>query len=242
MKVKEESEKVGLKLSIQKTKIMASDPLTSQQINGETVEIVADFIFLGSKVTAGGDCSHEIKRRLLLGRKVMTNLDSILKAETLLCQQRSVWSRLWFFQWSCIDVRVGLWRKLSAEELMRLNCGVEDSWESLGLQGDPTSPSSRRSILCVHWRGWCWSCNSNTLITWWGDLTYLKRPWSWERLRAGGEGDDRGWDGSMASPAQWTWIWVDSGSWWWTGRPGVLLFMGSQRDRHDWLNWSEMPP
>ena len=90
MKVKEESEKVGLKLNIQKTKIMASSPITSQQIDGETVETVADFIFLGFKITADGDCSHEIKRHLLLGRKVMTNLDSMLKAETLLCQQKSV--------------------------------------------------------------------------------------------------------------------------------------------------------
>ena len=87
MKVKEESEKVGLKLNIQKTKIMVSGPITSWQID---VETVADFIFLGSKLTADGDCSHEIERRLLLGRKVMTNLDSILKAETLLCQQRSI--------------------------------------------------------------------------------------------------------------------------------------------------------
>ena len=83
MKVKEESEKVGLKLNIQKTKIMASGPITSWQIGGETVETVADFIFLGSKVTAGGDCSHEIKRRLFLGRKVMTNLDSILKSRDI---------------------------------------------------------------------------------------------------------------------------------------------------------------
>jgi len=90
MKVKEESEKVGLKLNIQKMKIMASGPITSWEIDGETVERVADFIFLRSKITADGDCSHEIKRHLLLGRKVMTNLDSILKAETLLCQQRSV--------------------------------------------------------------------------------------------------------------------------------------------------------
>ena len=90
MKMKEESGKVGLKLNIQRTKIMASGPITSWQIDGETVETVADFIFGGSKITAGGDCSHEMKRRLLLGRKVMTNLDSILKAETLLCQQRSV--------------------------------------------------------------------------------------------------------------------------------------------------------
>ena len=90
MKVKEESEKVGLKLNIQKTKIMASGPITSWQIDGETTEKVTDFIFLGSKITEDGDHSHEIKRRLLLGRKAMTNLDSILKAETLLCQQRSV--------------------------------------------------------------------------------------------------------------------------------------------------------
>ena len=83
MKVKGESEKVGLKLNIQKMKIMASGPITSWQIDGETVETVADFIFLGSKITAGGDCSHEIKRRLLLGRKVMTNLDSILKSRDI---------------------------------------------------------------------------------------------------------------------------------------------------------------
>ena len=108
MKVKEESGKVGLKLNIQKTKIMASGPITSGQIDGETLEPVADFIFLGCKITADGDCSHEIKRHLLLGRKVMTNLDSVLKSRDITCQQRSVWSRLWFFQWSCMDVRVGL--------------------------------------------------------------------------------------------------------------------------------------
>ena len=90
MKVKEESEKVGLKLNIQKTKIMASGPITSWEIDGEIVETVSDFILVGSKITADGECSHEIKRCLLLERKVMTNLDSIFKADTLLCQQRSV--------------------------------------------------------------------------------------------------------------------------------------------------------
>ena len=90
MKVKEESEKVGLKLNIQKTKIMASSPIIPWEIDEETVETVADFILGGSKITADGDCSHEIKRRLLLGRKVMTNLESILKTETLLCQQRPI--------------------------------------------------------------------------------------------------------------------------------------------------------
>ena len=108
MKVKEESEKVGLKLNIQKTKIMASGPISSWEIDRETVETVSDFIFGGSNITADGDFSHEIKRSLLLGRKVITNLHSILKSETLLCQQRSVWSRLWFFQWSDRSVRVGL--------------------------------------------------------------------------------------------------------------------------------------
>ena len=98
MKVKEENEKAGLKLNIQKTKIMASGPITSWQIDGETMETVTDFIFWGSKITADGDCSCEIKKRLLLGRKAMTNLDSILKTETSLCQQRSVYSKLWFFQ------------------------------------------------------------------------------------------------------------------------------------------------
>ena len=86
----------------------------------------------------------------------------------------------------------------------------------------------------------CWSWNSNTLATWCEELTHLKRPWCWERLKAGGEGDDRGWDSPMASLTEWTWIWVNSQSWWWTGRPGMLRSMESQRVRHSWateLNW-----
>ena len=99
-----------------------------------------------------------------------------------------------------MDVRVGLWRKLSAEELILLNCGVgEDSWESLGLQGDPTSPSSRRSVLGVHWKEWCWVWNYNTLATSFEELTHWKRSWCWEGLGAGGERDDLGWDGWMVS-------------------------------------------
>ena len=90
MKVKEESEKAGLKLNIQKIKIMVSGPITSWQIDGETMETMTDFIFGGSKITADGDCSHEMKRHLLLGRKAMTNLDSILRSRELLCQQRSI--------------------------------------------------------------------------------------------------------------------------------------------------------
>ena len=141
-----------------------------------------------------------------------------------------------------MDVRVGLWR-LSTEELMCLNFGVgEDSWESLGLQGDPTSPFWRRSALGFLWKEWCWSWNSSTLATLCEELTHWKRLWCWKGLGAGGEGDDRGWDGWMASLTRWTWVWVNSGSWWWTGRPGVLRFMGSQRVGHDWateLNWTE---
>ena len=98
MKVKEESEKVGLKFNIQKTKIMASSPITSWQVDGEGMEIVRDFIFLGSKISADGDFSHEIKRRLLFGRKAMTDLDSIFKSQNISLPTKSVLSKLWFFQ------------------------------------------------------------------------------------------------------------------------------------------------
>ena len=123
---------------------------------------------------------------------------------------------------------------------MLLNCSVrEDSWESFGLQGDPTSPSWSRSVLGVPWNDWCWSWNSNTLATWCEELTHLKRPWSWERLKVGGEGDDRGWDGQMASLTQQAWVWVNSGSWWWTGRPGMLQSMELQNQTQliDWIDW-----
>ena len=143
-----------------------------------------------------------------------------------------------------MDVRVGLWGKLNTKELMLLNCGVgEDSWESLGLQRDPANPSYRRSTSP--------DCSLeglmlNMKLQYFGHLMWrtdlLKRLWCWERLRAGGVGDNRGWDCWMASPTQWTWVWVNSGSWWWTWRPGVLWFMGLQRVRHDRateLNWTE---
>ena len=108
MKVKEESEKVGLKLDIQKTKIMASGPITSWQIDGETVETVSRLYFLGPKITADGDCSHEIKRCFLLGRKVMTNLDSIFKSRDITLPTKVRLVKAIIFQWSCMDVRVGL--------------------------------------------------------------------------------------------------------------------------------------
>ena len=90
----------------------------------------------------------------------------------------------------------------------------------------------RKSVANIHWKDWCWSWSSNTLAAWWKELTHWRRPWCWERLKVGGEGDDRGWDGWMASPTRWTWVWVGYGSW--TGKPGVLQSMGSQRVGHDW--------
>ena len=138
-----------------------------------------------------------------------------------------------------MDVRAELWRKLSAEELMLLNCGIEE--ETLESPLDCKEIQPVHPILGVHWKDWCWGWNSNTLATSCEELTHWKRPWPWEGLGAGGEGDDRGWDGWMASPTWCTWVWVNSRSWWWTGRPGVLRFMGSQRVRHNWaieLNWT----
>ena len=138
MKVKEESEKVGLKLNIQKSKIMASGPITWWQTDVETVR---DFTFLGSKITADGDYSHEIKKRLLLGRKVMTNLDSVLKSREITLPRNVCLAEAMVFpvvKYGCESWTV---KKVSAKELMLLNCGVgEDSWESLGLEGEPTNP------------------------------------------------------------------------------------------------------
>ena len=171
-------------------------------------------------------------------------LEKKKKAETLLCQQRSAWSRLWFFQ-SCMDGRVGLWRKLSAEELMLLNCCVgEDPWESLGLQGDPTSPSWRRSVLGVQLEGLMLKLK----LQYFGHL--MRRVDSLEKtLMLGGTGGRRrrGWQRMrwlMASPTPWTWVWVNSRSWWWTGRPGVLRFIGSQSQTwlSNWTDWLNRNP
>ena len=138
------------------------------------------------------------------------------------------------FLWP-LELDVDMQFTLSTKELMLLTCGVgEDSWESLELQENQTSQSQRRSVLNIHWKDWCWSWNSNTLATWCKELTHSKRPWCWERLKAGGEGDDRGWDGWMASSTRWTWVWASFGSWWWIGKPGVLQSMGLQRVRHNW--------
>ena len=141
MSVKEKHEKAGLKLNIQKTKIMASGPITSWQIDGETMETVRDFIFWGFKITADGNCSHEIKRRLLLGRKAMTNLDSILKNRdiTMLTKVRLV--KAMVFPVVMYGYESWTTKKAECRRIDALNCGVgEDSWEPLGLQ-DQTSQS-----------------------------------------------------------------------------------------------------
>ena len=152
--------------------------------------------FLGSKITADGDCSHEIKRRLLLGRKVMTNLDSIFKSRdiTLSTKVRLVNTIVFpVVMYGCES-----WTVKKAE---RLRIDAFELWcwrrllESLGLQGDPTSPFWRRSALGFLWKEWCWSWNSSTLATSCKELTHWKRLWCWEGLGAGGEAEDRGWDG-----------------------------------------------
>ena len=169
-------------------------------------------IFLGSKITADDDCSHEIKRNLLLGRKTMANLDSVLKSRDITLPTKVHLVKAMVFpvvMYGCES-----WTIMRAERwaLMLLNCGVgEDSWESLGLQRNQTSQSYRKSVPNIHWKDCCWSWSFNTLATWWEEPTHWKRPWCWERLKAGGEGDDRGWDIWMASLTGWTWVWASSG-------------------------------
>ena len=188
-----------------------------------------------SKIAADGYCSHEIKRHLLLERNAMTNLDSILKSRdvTLPTKVRLVKAMVFpvvIYGCESWTTKKNECRRIDAFELW--------CWRRL-LRVPWTARRSNQSILKeispgCSLVGLIWSWNSNSLATWCEELTHLKRPWCWERLRAGGEGDNRGWDGWMASATQWTWVWVDSRSWWWTGRPGVLWFMGSQRVRHNW--------
>ena len=185
----------------------------------------------------------KLKDAYSLEEKLWPTWIACWKAGTLLCQQRSVQSSLWFFQCSCTGVRVGLWRKLSAEELMLLNCGVgEDSWEFLGLQGHSQAHSEGDQPWDFFGRNDP-KAETPVLSPPHAELTHWKRLLCWEGLGAGGEGDEKGWDGWMASLTQWTWVWVNSRSWWWTGRLGVLRFIGSQRVRHDWatdLNQTEL--
>ena len=164
------------------------------------METVTDFIFWGSRITANGDCSHEIKRHLLLGRKAMSNLDSVLKSRDItLLTKVYLSSQSCGFSSSC----VWMW------ELDYKESWVPKNWcfWTVVLEKTLESPLDCKEIQpvyskgdeswLVHWKDWCWSWNSNPLATWCEELTHLKRPWCWDRLRAGGERDDRGWDGWM---------------------------------------------
>ena len=171
----------------------------------------------------------------------MTNIDSILKSRdvTLPAKVRLVKAMVFpVVMYGCESwtIKKAERQRIDAFELWYWRRLLRVLWTARR----STSQSSRKSALNIHWKDWWWSWNSNTLVTWCEELTHWKRPWFWERLKAGGEGDNRGWDGWMASPTRWTWVWASSGSWWWTGRPSVLQSMGSQRVRHDWateLNW-----
>ena len=201
MKVKEESEKVGLKLNIQKTKIMASGPITSWQIDGETVEIVADCILWGSKITADGDCSHEIKRHLLLGKKVMTNLNSILKSRdinlsTKVCLVKAMVFPVVMYGCESWTIKRAEHRRIDAFELWCWRRLLRVSW---------TARKSNQSILGEVGPG----CSLEGLmlklkLQYFGHL--MRRALIWKDpdvgkdFKAEGEGDDRGWDGWMASP------------------------------------------
>ena len=201
-------------------------------------------IFLGSKITADGDCSHEIKRCLLLGRKVMTNLGSILESRDITLP--TVVHLVKAIVFPVVMYGCESWT-IKKPECQRINAFELWCWRRL-LRVPWTARRSNQSILKeispeYSLKEWCWSWNSNALATWCEKLTHLKRPWFWERFKVGGEGDDRGWDYWMASLIQWTCVWINSGSWLWTGMPVVLQSMGSQRVRHDWaseLNWTEL--
>ena len=211
-------------------------------IEVETMETVSDFIFRGSKITANGDYNHLIKRHLPLGRKVITTLDSILKSRDITLPTKVHLVKVMVFPgalYGCESwtIKKAKCRRIDAFELW--------FWRRL-LRVPWTARRSNQSILKeispeYSLEDWCWSWNSNTLATWCKELTHWKRPWCWERLKARGEGDDRGRDGWMASLTQWAWVWVNPGSRWWTGRSGMLQSMGSQRAGHDErLNWTEL--
>ena len=245
MKVKEKSEKVGLKLSIQITKIMASGPITPMANRWGNSENSGRLYFGGSKITADGDCSHEIKSCLLLGRKVMTNLDSIFKSRdiTLPTKVRLVKAMVFpFVVYGCESwtIKKAEGQRIDAFELWCWEKTLESPLDCKEIQ--PVHPKGNQSWIFIGRT----DVEAETPIVWpphsCKELTHWKRPWCWERFRAGGKGDDRGWDGWMALPTRRTWVWVDSRSWWWTGRPGVLPFMRSQRVGHDWateLNWTD---
>ena len=209
----------------------------------EAMETVTHFIFLGTKITADGDCSHEIKRHLLLGRKVMTNKDSILKSRditlpTKVCLVKAMVFAVVMYGCESWNVKKAEHQRIDAFELwcwrrlLRVPWTVRRSSQSILKE---ISPEYSLGGLMLKLK-----------LQYFGHL--MRRTYSFEKTlmlgkkKAGGERDDRGWDGWMASLTQWTWVWVNSRSCWWTGRPGMLQSMGSQRVRHDWetdMNWTD---
>ena len=193
---------------------MASGPITSWQIDGGTVETVADFIFLGSKITADGDWSHEIERHLLLGKKIMTNLDSILKNRDISLPTKVRLVKAMVFpvvMYGCES-----WTVKKAERWR-----IDRSWVFIGR----TDAEAETSIL--------WPPDVKSWLM--GKDPEAGKDWGQEE-KGMTEDEMVGWHHQLRC----SWVWVDSGSWWWTGRPGVLRFMGSQRVGHDWateLNW-----
>ena len=212
MKVKGESEEAGLKLNIQKTKISESGPITLWQIDGETMKKVTDLIFLGSKITVDSDCSHEIKRHLLLRRKAMTSTDGVLKSRDITLPTKVCIVIAMVFM--VVMYGCQSWTIKKAEHW---RTDAFDLWcwkrllRVLGLQWDQAIQYWRKSTLNISWKNWCRSWSSNTLATCCEEPIHWKRPWCWERLKAGGEGDDRGGDGWILSLTQWTWVWANSG-------------------------------
>ena len=204
------------------------------------METGTGFIFLGSKISENSDCSHKIKRLLILGRKTMTNLDSIWKSRDITLPTKVHIVKAIVF--SVVLYGCESWT-IKKTECQRIDVFELWCWRRL-LRVPWTVRRSNQSILKeISPKYSLEGLMLKLKLQYFGHLmwrTVLKRPWCWERLKAEGDGDNRGWDDWMASRTQWTWVWVNSGSWWWTGRPGVLQSMGLQRVGHNWvteLNW-----
>ena len=198
----------------------------------ETMETVTDLIFLGSKITADSDCSHKIKRHLLLGRKSMTNLGSVLKSRDITLPTKVHIVKAMVFP--VVMYRYESWTINKAEH-WRIDAFELWCWRRL-LRVPWTARSNqsiwKKSVLNIYWKDWSWGWNSNTLATWCEELTHWKRLRCWEKLKAEGEGDNRGRDGWMVSPTKWRGVWENCGRWWRTAKPGMLKAMVSQRVRH----------
>ena len=173
-------------------------------------------------------------------KKVMTNLDSILKSRGITLPTNIHLAKAMGFPIVMYRCESRTIKNIKNAEHRRIDAFELWCWRRL-LRVPWTARGSNQSISLECWKDWCWSWSSNSLATWCEELTHLKRPWCWERLKAGGEGDNRGWDGWMASPVQWTWVWVNSGSWWWTGRPGPAVH-GMAKSGTQLGNWTELMP